>query len=264
MRLKGRRLGVLAHAASVDRNLLHIVDLLNASGIEPRVLFAPEHGLFGAEQDMVPVAGTRFGKIPVVSLYGSSVEQLRPPRDALSEIELLVVDLQDIGSRYYTYAATMRYCLEECSRSGVGVLVLDRPNPLGGIRMEGPLLAPGLRSFVGEFEVPVRHGLTIAELARCAVSEGIDVELDWVPMKGWKRSMWFDDTGLPWVMPSPNMPSLDTAIVYPGMCLLEATNVSEGRGTTRPFEIFGAPWLDGRQLKVLLQPRLEGVALRPL
>ena len=263
-RLAGRRVAVLCHAASVAARLRHLLELLRQAAIDVRLLLGPEHGLAGAAQDMRPVASGRWGSVPVLSLYGAQPQQLRPPPGAFAEVDTLLVDLQDVGSRYYTYAATMRYCLEACAGSAVEVVVLDRPNPLGGALVEGPLLPDELRSFVGAWAVPVRHGLTLGELARAVLDEGIDVSVEVIPMQGWRRDMWFHQTGLPWVLPSPNMPTVDTAIVYPGACLVEATNLSEGRGTTRPFEILGAPWLDGQRLAGLLAGRVPGVSWRPL
>jgi uncharacterized protein YbbC (DUF1343 family) len=263
--LKGRRIGVLAHASSVNSDLVHITDLLIEAGLDLRVRMGPEHGIGGAAQDMEPVDYEREPGIPVVSLYGQSEENLRPPKDVLDDIDVLVADLQDVGSRYYTYAATLRYCMEDCAKAGVTVMVLDRPNPINGVSMEGPLLDDDLRSFVGAYPVPVRHGLTIGELAVMAKLEGVNADVKVIKMDGWRREMWYDQTGLPWVMPSPNMPTLDTATVYPGACLLEATNLSEGRGTARPFELLGAPWLAAKALCLeLSQSPLEGVAFRPL
>jgi uncharacterized protein YbbC (DUF1343 family) len=251
-RLRGRRLGVLCHAASVDGQLAHLLELFGAAGLDVRRVFMPEHGLTGAAQDMQPVealpVSAGAGRAELVSLYGAGPASLRPPAGSLVDLDLLVADLQDVGCRYYTFAATLRYCLEACGRAGVAVLVLDRPNPLGGLRLEGPLLAEACRSFVGAFTVPVRHGLTLGELARQALREGVAAELEVVAARGWRRADGFERTGLPWVLPSPNMPSLETAVVYPGTCLLEATELSEGRGTTRPFELVGAPWLDGARL----------------
>ena len=266
-RLKGRRLGLLCHAASVSHDLRHIKDLFIEAGLDLRVLFGPEHGLHGQAPDMESVGADekRPDGPTVISLYGNSEASLHPPADALAEIDILVVDLQDVGSRYYTYATSMRYCMQACGRAGVAVVVLDRPNPLNGVTREGPILQDDFRSFVGGFRVPIRHGLTLGELARLAQAEGVQVDLSVVEMEGWSREMWFDQTGLPWVMPSPNMPSLDTATVYPGTCLVEATNLSEGRGTTRPFELIGAPWLDGVRLaRDLEERRLAGVGFRPL
>ena len=263
--LSGSRVGVLAHASSVNSDLVHITDLLIEAGVDLRVRMGPEHGIGGAAQDMEPVDDERDPGIPVVSLYGQSEENLRPPKNVLDDIDILVADLQDVGSRYYTYAATLRYCMEDCARAGVTVMVLDRPNPINGMIMEGPLLEDHLRSFVGAYPVPVRHGLTVGEMAVMAKLEGVDVDLKVIKMEGWRRGMWYDQTGLPWVMPSPNMPTLDTAAVYPGACLLEATNLSEGRGTARPFELLGAPWLGAKALCLeLSQSPLEGVCFRPL
>ncbi len=262
--LRNRRLGLLAHAASVNGELIHALDLFRDAGLDLRLLMGPEHGLSGGSQDMQAVGHEGGREIPIVSLYGKSIEDLSPGPELLDQIDLLVVDLQDIGSRYYTYAASMLYSMRACARAGVAVVVLDRPNPLGGKMLEGPLLGEGFHSFVGEFPVPVRHGLTIGELARLA-SKDMDIDLTVVNMKGWRREMWFDQTGLPWVMPSPNMPGLDTAIVYPGACLVEATNISEGRGTTRPFELVGAPWIDAKRLSVIMSERIgAGALFRPV
>ncbi len=248
--LRGRRLAILAHPASVNAHLSHVSDLALRAGLDVRMLLGPEHGFGGIEQDMVPVADRPelTGKIPIVSLYGSSVDDLRPAAAAMSEVDVLLIDLQDVGARYYTFASTMRYCLELCAGTSTAVVVADRPNPIGGQSVEGPLLADDLHSFVGAFPVPVRHGLTMGELALSVRQQGVDVDLTVIPMEGWRRDCCHDQTGLPWVMPSPNMPSLSTAIVYPGACLIEACNLSEGRGTCRPFELLGAPWLNGGEL----------------
>lgn len=262
--LRDRRLGLLSHAASVDCELVHAKDLFVDAGLDLRLLMGPEHGMLGGAQDMQAVEHQSSLPIPVVSLYGESIDDLSPRPQDLDNIDVLVIDLQDIGSRYYTYAASMLYCMRACAKSSVSVVVLDRPNPLGGEMLEGPLLGDDFHSFVGEFRVPVRHGLTIGELAGMA-SVGMDIDLTVVEMKGWRREMWFDSTGLPWVMPSPNMPSLETATVYPGACLVEATNASEGRGTTRPFELIGAPWIDSVRLaKVLSERAGAGARFRPV
>jgi len=269
-RLKGRRFGLLAHAASVTRDLKASWDVLaSVPGASLAALFTPEHGLMGTHQDMEGVAlkrGSRVRGIPVHSLYGDREASLRPSRSMLRGLDLLVADLQGVGSRYYTYLYTLTHCMEACREAGVEVWVLDRPNPLGGIRLEGNLVEPGYRSFVGRFPLPVRHGMTMGECAGMINGEfQAPCDLQVVPMEGWRRRMEFDQTGLPWVMPSPNMPTLDTAAVYPGACLVEGTNLSEGRGTTRPFEIVGAPWIDPRALARDLQEReLPGVAFRPL
>ncbi|HVR01225.1 MAG TPA: DUF1343 domain-containing protein [Polyangia bacterium] len=275
--LRGRRVGVLCHPASVDGNLVHVVDRLVAAGVRPTRLFGPEHGVRGEAQDMV---GVEHGKdaltgIPVTSLYGETFESLTPSAAELAEVDVLVTDLQDVGSRYYTYVWTMALALQAAARAGVAVVVLDRPNPLGGVALEGGTVEPRCESFVGLGAVPVRHGLTAGELARLVragmpwgaprFGQPLDCDLTVVPMRGWRRAHAFDDTGLPWVLPSPNMPTLDTAFVYPGQCLVEGTNLSEGRGTTRPFEIVGAPFLDGTRLAARLEAlALPGVRFRAL
>lgn len=266
-RIRGRKVGLLAHAASVDGGFRHTLDVLKDAGADVRRLFGPEHG-FGAEaQDMEPVAAPRTGPkgIPLVSLYGSDEASLTPPSEALEDIEVLVIDLCDVGSRYYTFVWTAVLCLRACSRAGVEVIVADRPNPLSGHIVEGKAQAPGYLSFVGLLPIPNRHGMTIGEIATWAARrEGLDGVLTVVPMEGWRRDMWYDDTGLPWVMPSPNMPTLDTATVYPGACLLEGTWASEGRGTTRPFELFGAPQIDPEKLARSLEAMgLPGARFRP-
>jgi uncharacterized protein YbbC (DUF1343 family) len=274
---RGRRVGLLCHPASVTSDLTHAVDRLIAAGIRPVRLFGPEHGVRGEAQDMIGVDGERDSRtgIPVVSLYGQSVESLEPTQESLADLDLLLVDLQDVGSRYYTYVWTMALCLKAAARAGVAVAVLDRPNPLGGVEIEGGEVAPDAESFVGLASVPVRHGLTIGEIAQLVraglpwggprFAERIDCDLTVVKMRGWRRADQFESTGLPWVLPSPNMPTPETAAVYPGMCLIEGTNVSEGRGTTRPFEIIGAPYLDGYRLAERLAAHdLPGVRFRPL
>ncbi len=266
-RLEGRRLGLLVHPASVDRELNHAVDLFaGAPGADLRALFGPQHGFRGETQDnMIEWDGFTDPDtdLPVYSLYG---ETRKPTPQMLADIDTLVVDLQDVGARYYTFIWTMLLCMEACMEQGKRMVVLDRPNPLGGAVREGPVLDPAYRSFVGLAPLPIRHGLTVGELAvlfRDRFAPQLDLDVVW--MEGWRRAMWFDETGLPWVMPSPNMPTLDTAIVYPGFCLLEGTRLSEGRGTTRPFEIFGAPYVDPKRLaRRLAEYDLSGVRFRPL
>ena len=274
---RGRRVSVLCHPASVDARFVHIVDRLMASGVRPVRLFGPEHGVRGEAQDMVSVPGEQDGRtgIPVTSLYGSSPESLQPSQEALADSDILLIDLQDIGSRYYTFVWTMALSMQAAARAGVAVMVLDRPNPIGGSAIEGGEIAPGYESFVGLASLPVRHGLTIGEVARLVragipwggprFASPLDLDLTVVPVQGWRRRDSFEATGLPWIMPSPNMPTVDTAFVYPGLCLIEATNLSEGRGTTRPFEIIGAPFLDGHRLaERLASYQLGGVAFRSL
>ncbi|HZR16913.1 MAG TPA: DUF1343 domain-containing protein [Verrucomicrobiae bacterium] len=268
-RLQGQRIGLVAHPASVDNRLCHAADMLqNAPRVKLECLFGPEHGWAGHAQDLEPLrsGGTHNRSPRVISLYGDTAASLRPSSDQLEDLDTLVIDLQDIGARYYTFQATMLYCLEAANAVGLRVLVLDRPNPLGGLGIEGPSLRTGYESFVGAHDVATRHGLTIGELARLYQAERKmdNLDLEVVPCRGWARGLWFDQTGLPWVLPSPNMPTLETAVVYPGQCLLEGTNLSEGRGTTRPFELCGAPWLNPEVVaRELNQENLPGVAFRP-
>jgi len=270
--LKNCKVGLLAHPASVDGSLRHILPLMHASGVNITKLFGPEHGVFGDAQDMEVVeeaedAVDPLTKARVYSLYGHEESSLKPSVEMLSGLDVLVIDMQDVGARYYTFAATMVFAMQTAAEAGVRVLVLDRPNPIGGKEedIEGPAVESGYRSFVGAFDLPMRHGLTMGEYARLMKSElSIDVDLEISEMVGWKRSMDFDATGLPWVLPSPNMPTVDTAWIYPGMCLIEGTLLSEGRGTTRPFELVGAPYLDPNQwIHALPTERFDGVALRP-
>jgi uncharacterized protein YbbC (DUF1343 family) len=264
--LRGRRVGLVCHPASVDSQLRHITELLAAApGVQLAALFGPEHGFSGVAQDLIGVGDGTAGGLRVHSLYGSTVESLRPSAEQLRGIDTLVIDLQDVGSRYYTFQATMLYCLEAAAENRVAVLVLDRPNPLGGIAVEGPTVRRGFESFVGPHPVATRHGLTIGELASLYRAERkLSVELEVIPCDGWRRDMTFEQTGLPWVLPSPNMPTPDTAFVYPGQCLLEGTNLSEGRGTTRPFELCGAAWIEPRELARRLEAcGLPGVRFRP-
>jgi uncharacterized protein YbbC (DUF1343 family) len=262
------RIGLVAHPASVDRSARHAVELLSLlDGVRLVRLFAPEHGLHGQEQDMERVSETidPVSGLPVISLYGADAASLRPRREDLSGLEAIVVDLQDIGSRYYTFVYTLSYVMEAAAEVGLPVVVLDRPNPIGGDRVEGPVLDPAMSSFVGRYPIAVRHGMTIGELAGLFNSGfAIGCDLRVVMMAGWRRSMGFEATGLPWVPPSPNMPSLSTARVYPGGCLIEGTNLSEGRGTTLPFELVGAPWLDAHRLADVMRGQgLLGVLFRP-
>lgn len=266
--LQGQRIGLLTHPAAVDSRLRHVCEVLaNAPGVSLAVLLGPEHGLRGEAQDLTGVGDEDdpYSRLPCVSLYGANPDSLRPTREQFQGVDTLVIDLQDVGSRYYTFQATMLYCLEAAAGLDVRVVVLDRPNPLGGDAVEGPLLQPGYESFVGPHAIVTRHGLTLGELALLYNAErGLGVDLEVVPCQDWHGGMDFEQTGLPWVMPSPNMPTTATAFVYPGMCLLEGTNVSEGRGTTRPFELFGAPWIDARNLcHRLREANLPGVAFRP-
>ncbi len=265
--LRGLRVGLVTHPAAVSAELRHSVDVLsNAPGVHLAVLFGPEHGFAGQAQDLIGVGDSqdRARGLRIHSLYGDSIESLRPTDEQLAGLDALVIDLQDVGSRYYTFQATMLFCLETAARRGMLTVVLDRPNPIGGEQVEGPALHHGFESFVGVHPIAIRHGLTIGELARLYKSErNFAGELVVIPCEGWRRSMDFEQTGLPWVLPSPNMPTLETAYVYPGQCLLEGTNLSEGRGTTRPFELCGAPWLDPERLAQRMNAEnLPGVKFR--
>jgi uncharacterized protein YbbC (DUF1343 family) len=231
----------------------------------PGAIFGPQHGFRSDVQDNMietPHANDARRRVPVFSLYSETRE---PTAEMLQHIDVLVIDLQDIGARIYTYIYTMANCLRACARHGVDVIVCDRPNPIGGADVEGPMLVPGNESFVGQFPIPMRHGMTIGELARFFNEHfAIGARLQVIPMEGWARSMYFDEVGLPFVMPSPNIPTLDSAILYPGTVLFEGTNASEGRGTTRPFELVGAPWVDAEALAHQMNGRgLPGVYFRP-
>jgi uncharacterized protein YbbC (DUF1343 family) len=262
--LAGRRVGLLCHPASVTRDLVHAADVIRRlRRVRLTGLFAPEHGLVGAAQDHAHIGAEYDGarRLRVHSLYG---KRLEPTPAMLRDIDVLVVDLQDVGARYYTFAWTTVLAMRACARAGKPVVVLDRPNPLGGEQLEGNWPDPRFASFVGLHPLPIRHGMTIAELAAYHnETQGIGCDLTVVPMAGWRRHMLWEDTELPWVAPSPNMPTTDTARVYPGGCLIEGTNLSEGRGTTRPFEWVGAPYLDGKRLAATLERRgLPGVRFR--
>lgn len=267
-RLRGRRTGALLHAASIDSSLrptLAVLEEMDAGGsIKLAALFGPQHGFETTTQDnMIEWRGylhPRLG-LPVHSLYG---EHRRPTDEMLEGLEVLFVDLVDVGARYYTFIWTMLLCLEAAARHGITVVVADRPNPINGTDTEGRPQRDDHLSFVGLHPLPVRHGKTIGELADLFRSERVPAaDLVVLPLEGWNRAQYHEETGLPWVMPSPNMPTPDTAVVYPGMCLLEGTNLSEGRGTTRPFELFGAPWIDGDRLAAALNGRrLPGVHFR--
>ena len=266
-KLRGARIAALLHPASVSAKLehaSHILERHNGDLFQITAFFGPQHGFLGQTQDNMvewqSYEHPRLG-IPVYSLYG---EHREPTARMLEDVDVLLVDLQDIGARYYTFIWTLYLCMRVCEKHNVAIVALDRPNPINGLTTEGPVLDPAYKSFVGMHPIPVRHGRTIGELATQFRDEAFPkCRLSILPMKNWDRAMWFDQTGLPWVMPSPNMPTLDTATVYPGMCLLEGTNISEGRGTTRPFEMFGAPFIDAANLsRELNELRLPGVYFR--
>jgi len=263
--IEGQRLGLLCNPASVAQDLSHARQLIDARfPHQLKALYSPQHGFFAEKQDNMvesadltdPVTGC-----PVFSLYGTT----RVPTAAmLAPIDVLLVDLQDVGTRVYTFIYTLAYCMEAAARHNRRVLILDRPNPIGGLAVEGNLLRTAWASFVGRYPLPMRHGLTIGELARLfTIQEGIDCELDVISMQGWRRNMDFRATRLPWVAPSPNMPTPETALVYPGQVIWEGTNLSEGRGTTQPFELCGAPYLDPVRIAArLADAPIPGAAFR--
>jgi uncharacterized protein YbbC (DUF1343 family) len=265
-RLRGTRVAIVCNHASVDRGFLHIVDrLAGADGITLAAIFGPQHGFRSDVQDNMietPHRDDPSRRVPIYSLYSETRE---PTAEMLRGIDVMVIDLQDIGARIYTYIYTMANCLRACGRHGVPVIVCDRPNPINGLDVEGALLRSGFESFVGLFPIPMRHGMTIGELALLFNDRfNLGATLEVVKMEGWRREMYSDAADLPWVMPSPNMPTLDTAVVYPGTVLFEGTMLSEGRGTTRPFELVGAPWIEAerfaREMNAL---QLPGAFFRP-
>lgn len=263
----GKKIGLVTNQSAVTSDLKHAVRLLHAGpGWELTHLFGPEHGIWGEAQDMAHVKDSvdPMTKLPVHSLYGEKESDLVPSGDLLKGLDALVIDLQDVGSRYYTFIYTMALCMRAAGAVGVKVIVLDRPNPIDGVHLEGNIREEKYSSFVGMFPLPARHGMTAGELARFFNKTfNLGCDLTVVPMRGWERNMWWEDTRLPWVIPSPNMPTVFTAAVYPGMCLIEGTNLSEGRGTTHPFEFFGAPWLDPFKLaENLNRLELPGVRFR--
>ena len=266
-KLRGSRVGLLAHPASINRRFEHAVKVfLESKKFTLKAIFGPQHGIRGETQDNMVEWEGFFDKesgLPVYSLYGRT---RKPEPSVLKDINVLAIDLQDVGSRYYTFIWTMELCMQACLEMNKSLVLLDRPNPIGGSKTEGPVLDPEYASFVGQRPLPIRHGMTIGEIGTYFHNEFYpSLDFHTVTMKGWGRKMWFDETRFPWVMPSPNMPTLDSATVYPGMCLLEGTNISEGRGTTCPFEIFGAPFIEPEALvKQLKALKLPGVVFRPL
>ncbi|WP_035275791.1 exo-beta-N-acetylmuramidase NamZ family protein [Desulfogranum japonicum] len=265
--MRGKRLGLLANQASTDRNFIHARDLIAASFPgQLRCLFSPQHGFFSEKQDNMVESGhvtDTITGLPIYSLYG---ETRKPYPEMFADIDILLIDLIDVGTRVYTFIWTVVYCMQVAADTGVRVVILDRPNPIGGNLVEGNLLEPEYSSFVGLCSIPMRHGMTIGELAiYCRRELHIEVDCEVITMAGWKRSMQFADTGFPWVFPSPNMPAASTALVYPGQVIWEGTSLSEGRGTTLPFEIFGAPYLDHQHvLDFLRADDCIGCRLRPL
>jgi uncharacterized protein YbbC (DUF1343 family) len=264
-RLHGKRVGIVANPASIDHTFTHVVDRFRAhDAITLGAIFGPQHGFHATLQDNMietPHARDECRRVPVYSLYSETRE---PTAEMLKDLDVLVIDLQDVGTRVYTFIYTMANCLKAAGRVGLPVIVCDRPNPIAGIEVEGPTLRAGFESFVGLFPIPLRHGLTIAELARFFNDRfNLGADLDVVPMEGWSRAMFWDETDVPWIMPSPNMPTLDTAIVYPGQVLFEGTQLSEARGTTRPFELVGAPWIEADRFAARMNAHaLPGVHFR--
>ncbi len=272
-RLRGSRLGVLTHAAAVDRRGRHLISVLEELGASPRLIFAPEHGLDAVAQAEEAVSSEAAeGKTPIISLYGKTKEALAPSAEQLAEIDLLLIDLADVGSRYYTYAWTALLAARAASAAAIHTVVLDRPNPISGdpSTLEGAPQQEGFLSFVGLEALPIRHALTLGELVaqfieRDGKALGAEGALSVVPMLGWERNRGAEAWGRPFVMPSPNMPTAETALVYPGGCLIEGTNLSEGRGTTAPFQLVGAPFLDGDALaEALIASGSPGVQVRPV
>ncbi|MDQ3612964.1 MAG: DUF1343 domain-containing protein [Chloroflexota bacterium] len=262
--IAGRRVGLISNQTGVDRAFRGTIDLLHAGDrLELVALFGPEHGVRGDAQagNSVRESIDQRTGLPTYSLYG---DNRSPTSGMLNGLDALVFDIQDAGVRFYTYLSTMIHAQEAAASAGLVFVVLDRPNPITGNRIEGNLPDPDFQSFVGRHPIPIRHGMTFGELARMSAAECGWPEPVVGAMRGWQREMWFDETGLPWVAPSPNLPTLDSATLYPGTCLVEGTNLSEGRGTTRPFELIGAPWVDPFALAADLERRnLPGVAFRP-
>lgn len=262
---RNRRIGLIANQTSVTIDLRYSWLALKRSGVSLSRIFSPEHGLFATEQDQIAVGRQPDPGCDIVSLYGSDHTSLLPDRSVLEGLDLVLFDIQDIGSRYYTYVNTLALFMEAVQGMDIEIVVLDRPNPLGGLRIEGPGLDADCHSFVGVIPVPVRHGLTAGELAHFYRDyKKLDINLSVIPMQGWRRAMLFHETGLPWVPPSPNMPAFSVAEVYPGMCLFEGLNVSEGRGTTTPFLLSGAPFIEPFDYARRLEScPVEGVVFRP-
>src|SRR5215216_1614526 len=264
--LEGMRVGLIVNPASINSRYEHTADLFyRDKRINLTALFGPQHGIRGETQDNMiewqTFSDSRTG-LPAYSLYG---ETRKPTPDMLKDVDVLVFDVQDVGTRIYTFIYTMALSMEAARECGKRFIVLDRPNPINGIQIEGNIHEPEFRSFVGMYPIPMRHGMTAGELAQMFNQEfSIGCQLDVVKLQGWRREMWYEETKLPWVMPSPNIPTVETAVVYPGQVMVEGTTVSEGRGTTRPFEIIGAPYIEPHRLVERLQrERLPGVVFRP-
>jgi uncharacterized protein YbbC (DUF1343 family) len=263
--VKGKRIGLVTHPAAILPDLTTSLDAMLSAGVELTAIFGPEHGFWGNEGDAVGVEDTldNHTGLPVYSLYGKN---LGPTGDMLTEVDVLVFDTQDVGVRFYTYISTLFYVLRAAGKTGVPLIVLDRPNPITGNVGEGPQMDTDLCSFVGIIPIPILHGLTIGEMARYMNAESaLGANLMVVPMQHWRRNMWFDMTGLPWIMTSPGIPHFSTTIAYPCTCFFEGTNISEGRGTALPFEVIGAPWIDSHRLaQYLNKKKIPGVKFCPV
>ena len=264
--LRGRTIGLVCNPASVNADLTHVADAAVRHGVRIGALFGPQHGFRSDLQENMIESPHEKDATRRVAIYSLYSETRQPTPAMLEGLDALVIDLQDVGTRIYTYIYTMAGCMRAAAKAHLPVVVCDRPNPITGVHVEGPMLDPAYASFVGEYPIPMRHGMTIGELAKLFNEHfEIGAKLEVVAMRGWSRAQWFDETGLTWVLPSPNIPTLDSAIVYPGTVLFEGTNVSEGRGTTRPFEIIGAPWIDPEPFAAALNARgLPGVQFRPV
>ena len=263
--LKGKKIALLCNYTAVTSRLTCLWEELIARGIGLEVIFSPEHGLFGTEQDQVGVTRQADAPVPVKSLYGNDAGSLVPADEDLKGIDCIIFDIQDVGARYYTYVNSMIYVMRQVSGRDISFMVLDRPNPLGGDIVEGTVLKQGYESFVGVLPVPVRHGMTAGEMARMAKDIfRIDIDLTVIAMRGWERWMQYPDTGMTWIHPSPNLPDYETALLYPGLCLMEGMNVSEGRGTTLPFKLVGASFIESDSLAAALNGlALPGIYFRP-
>jgi uncharacterized protein YbbC (DUF1343 family) len=262
--LEGKRVGLITNPTGVNQDLVSTIDVLKEKVNLVR-LYSPEHGVRGDIQagEVVENYIDESTSLPVITLYGKNK---KPTKEMLDDIDVLAMDIQDVGSRLYTYLYTMSYCMQGCAKCGKTFVLFDRPNPIGGERVEGNIIKEGFTSFVGLHPIPYRYGLTIGELAAFFNKEfNIQCDLKVIPMEGWTRNMYYEDTKLAWILPSPNMPTVDTAVVYNSTCLFEGTNISEGRGTTKPFEFIGAPWLNAWKLSDTLNAlNLEGVLFRPV
>ena len=265
--LRKLRLGLLCNPASVDAGFVHARErILQTFPGRLKALFSPQHGFYAEKQDNMIESADRRDPVTGLPVYSLNAKTRIPTEAMLEGIDAMLVDLQDVGTRVYTFVYSLSYCMEAAGRSGKKIIVLDRPNPLGGLGIEGNLLHPDCASFVGRYPIPMRHGLTIGELAVLFNTVfGIGCDLEVVAMQGWQRAMGFEDTGLPWIAPSPNLPTPASAMVYPGQVIWEGTNISEGRGTTQPFELFGAPFIEPARLLEAIDPEISrGVVLRPV